>query len=99
MYGSFDIAMLEIGASNPLWKDIHMGPDHAADAFLALNANLLMPIHWGLFNLAFHTWTQPIERILELSVQKNIPLLVPQPGETYTYNGKPHINNWWEAYR
>jgi hypothetical protein len=22
---------------------------------------LLMPIHWGLFDLAFHHWKQPIE--------------------------------------
>ena len=98
-YGPFDIAMLEIGAYNDLWKDIHMGPDNASDAFLALNANLMMPIHWGTFNLAFHAWTQPIERLLELTKQNKIPLLVPQPGETYTYNGKPYLNKWWEAFK
>ncbi|RYE35772.1 MAG: MBL fold metallo-hydrolase [Sphingobacteriaceae bacterium] len=98
-YGPFDIAMLEIGASNPLWADIHMGPDLAAEAFLELNANLMMPIHWGTFNLAFHAWTQPIERLLELSPQKNIKLLVPKPGETYIYNGKPYVNKWWEPFK
>lgn len=98
-YGPFDLAMLEIGASNPLWQDIHMGPDLAAEAFTAVNANLMMPIHWGTFNLALHAWTQPIERLLELAPQKKIPLLVPQPGETYTYNGKPYINHWWEAFK
>lgn len=98
-YGPFDIAMLEIGASNPLWADIHMGPDLAAEAFLAVNANLMMPIHWGTFNLAFHPWTQPVERLLELARQKNIPLLIPQPAETYTYDGKSYINNWWEPFK
>ena len=29
-YGPFDLTMLEIGAFNELWKDIHMGPDGAA---------------------------------------------------------------------
>jgi hypothetical protein len=24
---------------------------------------LLMPIHWGLFDLALHFWSQPIDRI------------------------------------
>ena len=28
---------------------------------------LLMPIHWGLFNLALHAWRQPIERLLEIN--------------------------------
>lgn len=98
-YGPFDMAMLEIGAYNDLWKDIHMGPDNAAEAFLALNTNLMMPIHWGTFNLAFHAWTEPIERLLQLAKQKNIKLVVPKPGETYIYNGQPHISKWWEPFK
>jgi L-ascorbate metabolism protein UlaG (beta-lactamase superfamily) len=98
-YGPFDIAMLEIGAYNELWKDIHMGPENAADAFMAVNANIMMPIHWGTFNLAFHTWTQPIETLLDIAKKKNIKLLVPQPGETYTYNGLPYINQWWQSFK
>jgi len=98
-YGPFDLAMLEIGAYNDLWKDIHMGPQNASDAFLAVNANLMMPIHWGTFNLSLHTWTEPIETLLTLAQQKNIKLLIPQPGETYTYNGKAYVNKWWEAFK
>ena len=30
-YGPFDLTMLEIGAFNPLWADIHMGPDGARE--------------------------------------------------------------------
>lgn len=97
--GPFDITMLEIGAYNDLWKDIHMGPAHATDAQLALNGTLMMPIHWGTFNLAFHTWTDPAERVIAYATQKHIDLLMPAPGETYQYNGKPYINKWWEAYR
>lgn len=96
--GPFDIAMLEIGASNELWKDIHMGPDNATDAQLALNATLMMPIHWGTFNLAFHTWTDPVERVIEFAEQKHIDLILPAPGETYVYNGKPYVNKWWEEF-
>ena len=61
-FGPFDLTMLEIGASNPLWADIHMGPEGAVRSFRALGAEgLLMPIHWGLFDLALHPWTEPIE--------------------------------------
>ena len=27
----------------------------------------MMPIHWGLFDLALHAWRQPIERLVELA--------------------------------
>ena len=77
--GPFDISMLEIGASDLLWEDIHMGPDKAADAQLALGSKIMMPIHWGTFNLAFHPWKQPAERIIEVAAEKNINLLLPVP--------------------
>ncbi len=63
-FGPFDLTMLEIGASDPLWIDIHMGPEGAVRSFRALGGRgLLMPIHWGLFDLALHPWKQPIESI------------------------------------
>jgi L-ascorbate metabolism protein UlaG (beta-lactamase superfamily) len=54
-FGPFDLTMLEIGAFDPLWANIHMGPDGAVRTFRALGGHgLLMPIHWGLFDLALH---------------------------------------------
>jgi L-ascorbate metabolism protein UlaG (beta-lactamase superfamily) len=97
--GPFDITMLEIGASDELWRDIHMGPDFATDAALMLKGKVMMPIHWGTFNLAFHAWTQPVERVIECAKEKHIELLLPAPGQTYTFNGKGYINKWWEAYQ
>ena len=32
-YGPFDLTMLEIGAFDPMWADIHMGPDGAVRSF------------------------------------------------------------------
>ena len=83
-YGPFDLTMLEIGAFNELWKDIHLGPDGAAQAYMALGgpqrAGLLMPIHWGLFDLALHGWRQPIERLLEVAMEREWSLFAPEPG-------------------
>jgi L-ascorbate metabolism protein UlaG (beta-lactamase superfamily) len=96
-YGPFDLTMLEIGAFNELWKDIHMGPDGAARAFAALGgpgrAGLLMPIHWGLFDLALHGWRQPIERLLEIAVQQGWPLFAPEPGLPTEL--APVQSDWW----
>jgi len=46
-FGPFDLTMLEIGASDPLWADIHMGPEGAVRSFHAIGGHgLFMPIHW-----------------------------------------------------
>src|ERR1700722_5963575 len=80
-YGPFDLTMLEIGAFNELWAAIHLGPEGAARAFEALGGQgLMMPIHWGLFDLALHAWRQPMELMLELADKRGIRLWAPEPG-------------------
>lgn len=97
-YGPFDIAMLEIGAYNKSWADIHMGPSNATDAMLMLNAKQMMPIHWGTFNLALHAWKEPIELLLKHAQEKGINLFVPEPGIPSDVTGEEHISRWWERY-
>jgi L-ascorbate metabolism protein UlaG (beta-lactamase superfamily) len=96
-YGPFDLTMLEIGAYNELWKSIHMGPDGAAQAFAAMNSGgLLMPIHWGLFDLALHSWRQPIERMTELADSIRIKLWSPTPGVPSDVTaGEELRSGWW----
>jgi L-ascorbate metabolism protein UlaG (beta-lactamase superfamily) len=96
-YGPFDLTMLEIGAFHELWSDIHLGPEGAVQAFEALGGNgLLMPIHWGLFDLALHGWKQPIERLCEIAAVKQIPLWIPTPGTPAEVVGRtPLSSRWW----
>ena len=96
-YGPFDLTMLEIGAYNELWKDIHMGPEGAARAFEDMGGKgLLMPIHWGLFDLALHGWRQPIEEMLQIAEEKGIALWFPTPGmPTEIVKGEEHRAEWW----
>ncbi|RZU39046.1 MBL fold metallo-hydrolase [Edaphobacter modestus] len=97
VYGPFDVTMLEIGAYNELWKDIHLGPEGAVQAFEALGGKgLLMPIHWGLFDLALHGWKQPIEQVCEIADEKGIALWVPQPGlPTEVVRDTAVRSEWW----
>ncbi|MGI4757732.1 MAG: MBL fold metallo-hydrolase [Janthinobacterium lividum] len=97
-YGPFDLATLEIGAFDPLWADIHMGPDNAVLAARDLRAKVLMPIHWGLFNLAFHDWFQPPERVTEVAEAAGMPLWLPEPGEPAEFTGEPRNTLWWRRY-
>ena len=93
-FGPFDLTMLEIGASDPLWADIHMGPEGAVRSFQALGGHgLLMPIHWGLFDLALHYWTQPIEKIWDVA---GLKLWSPTPGvPTEVVKGEELRSEWW----
>ncbi len=93
-FGPFDLTMLEIGAYGKYWPDIHMGPDHASNAHLALRGKLMMPIHWGTFNLAPHAWKEPIERLLQYAKEKKIKLFIPEPGKPTKVNG-PLNSEWW----
>ena len=95
-YGPFDLALIEIGAFNELWKDIHLGPDGAVAAFAALGGGVLMPIHWGLFDLALHGWKEPIERLLALAQQRGIRLFSPEPGLPTEFRARTQVlSDWW----
>ena len=94
-YGPFDLTMLEIGAYGEGWPDIHMGPDHATNAHIALKGKVMMPIHWGTFNLALHAWREPVERVLQLAKDKQISLFLPVPGQATLLNAD-HVSGWWE---
>ena len=96
-FGPFDLTMLEIGAYGKYWPDIHMGPDNASNAHLDLKGKLMMPIHWGTFNLAPHAWYEPIERLLVYAKEKKIKLFAPEPGKPTEVKGEL-ISNWWKKY-
>jgi L-ascorbate metabolism protein UlaG (beta-lactamase superfamily) len=89
--------MLEIGAYNELWQAIHMGPDGAARAFQDMGgAGLLMPIHWGLFDLALHAWRWPMERLLEVAQADGLKLWAPEPGlPTEVVREVEVRSDWW----
>jgi len=94
-YGPFDLTMLETGAYDTGWPDIHMGPIKAAQAHRDLRGELMMPIHWGTFNLALHAWRAPIEILIREAQRNKIALFAPQPGQPAEVSG-PLVSNWWQ---
>lgn len=97
LYGPFDLTMLEIGAYGEGWPDIHMGPDKASNAHIELRGKLMMPIHWGTFNLALHPWKEPIQLLEKMGKEKDIALFIPRPGEPTEVKG-PVNSGWWKEY-
>lgn len=98
-YGPFDIAMVETGAYNELWSDIHMMPAESLQAHIDLNAQWMMPIHNGTFDLALHDWYTPFDEISALADQAKVKLLTPQFGEAVTLDNIHQTQKWWKALR
>lgn len=93
--GPFDVTMLEVGAYNAAWADIHMGPEQAVQAHQMVRGELMVPIHWGTFNLAFHSWTEPAERVLVAAEASGIQVAIPRPGESIIPTAPPAVQPWW----
>jgi len=95
--GPFDLAILENGQYDLSWKYIHMQPEEVIQAFKDLKAKVLLPVHSSKFVLANHAWYEPLERISNLSIAENIPVLTPIIGEIIDLN-TPHTKPtfWWK---
>ena len=93
--GPFDVTMMEVGAYHPNWADIHSGPEQAVQAHLDLRGGIMMPIHWGTFNLAMHGWTEPAERLLVAAKQRSVQLAMPRPGESVVPSDVMAAERWW----
>lgn len=94
-YGPFDVTMIETGAYNDLWADIHMLPEHSMQAHLDLNGKAMLPIHNGTFDLSMHDWYEPFERITALAQQNNVNLLTPLFGDEVRLANPMSRNAWW----
>ncbi|MCT4624853.1 MAG: MBL fold metallo-hydrolase [Schleiferiaceae bacterium] len=98
-YGPIDFAMLECGQYNKNWDQIHMMPEETAQAGVDLGAQTIMPIDWGAFTLALHTWNDPVIRVSIEAKRLGIPIITPIIGEqvslmdSLTLSSAP--NQWW----
>ncbi len=96
-YGPFDVGLMECGQYNELWKDVHMMPEESVTAALDISAKLIVPVHWGSFALATHSWTDPVERITKAAQIMDVPLATPRIGKAIELNVPLKIepNPWW----
>ena len=94
-FGPFDLIMLEIGASHPAWADIHLGPANALKAFEMLGGGTLLPIHWGTFDLALHSWEEPAETLLGLAAKTGARIVTPPLGRPIEPSLVAAPTPWW----
>jgi len=93
--GPFDLTMIEVGEYDAAWPDWHLGPEQAVDAHRLVRGRALLPIHWALLNLAYHGWTEPIERASVASDRAAVKVLTPRPGESVEPELESSRVRWW----
>ena len=94
-YGPFDVVFIENGAYNPRWENIHLFPEQGIQACLDTQAKIAFPIHWGKFNLSFHSWKEPIERFAKEAKEQKLKIATPLIGQTFIIDGDIPNENWW----
>lgn len=95
-YGPFDLTLLETGAYNENWPEVHMHPEESIRAHNDLKGKNLLPIHNGTFDLAMHSWWEPLEQIVALGNVHGIPVITPRMGEPVSISGTMGDRHWWE---
>ena len=94
-YGPFDFTMIECGQYNEGWPYIHMMPEQSVRAHVDLHGEIMMPIHWGKFNLSLHEWTEPIERASAEAKKLGVEIISPLPGEIVNIKTDAEKDYWW----
>jgi L-ascorbate metabolism protein UlaG (beta-lactamase superfamily) len=96
-HGPFDATLMQIGAYGVAWPDIHMTPEEGVTAHLDLGGGLLIPLHWGTFNLAFHDWAEPVDRLWSEAKARDVTIAVPRPGERVDVDDPAPVDGWWQT--
>lgn len=91
-HGPFDVTMVQVGAyDTDFWPDIHMTPEEGLRAHLDLQGGrphgVLLPIHWGTFNLAMHPWAEPAEWMRDVAQEVGQRVAFPRPGQPFAVPG------------
>jgi L-ascorbate metabolism protein UlaG (beta-lactamase superfamily) len=94
-FGPFDLTLMETGAYDPQWPDIHMQPKDTMQAHIDLRGKVMLPIHNGTFDLAMHSWDDPFEQITALAAARNQILATPMIGEALDIAQPQATRAWW----
>ena len=89
----FDLVALECDVYNNGWKNSHLFPHEVIQAAKDLNTKNLFPIHWGVFDLAFHPWHESIDTIISKAILNNIKVFTPMLGEKFDTEKETKV--WW----
>ncbi|WP_236974167.1 MBL fold metallo-hydrolase [Membranihabitans maritimus] len=94
----FDFALIECGQYNENWKQIHLFPNESVKVGKEVNADIVMPVHWGGFALAVHPWKEPVRKFVQHATIQGLKYVVPRLGEIVNIGSDFPSDEWWEEY-
>ncbi|GCD91077.1 MBL fold metallo-hydrolase [Nocardioides sp. LS1] len=95
--GPVDLTVLPIGAYDVRWPDVHMDPAEAVRTHVELRGEVMLPIHWATFDLAFHPWAAPADWARREAAEAGVRLAQPRPGERFDVGGDLPTTEWWSG--
>ena len=95
--GPFDVTLVESGEYGRYWPDWHLGPEQAVLAHRLVGGRVFIPVHWGLFTLAYHAWSEPADRVLAAAAKTGVTVIVPKPGQSIEPLAPPPLVKWWPS--
>jgi L-ascorbate metabolism protein UlaG (beta-lactamase superfamily) len=95
-YGPFDLTIIKCGAYYEGWPDIHLNGIEAVKANVLLKGRRMLPVHWLTFDLALHTWDEPILQVVETASELGVDVLTPRVGEIVEPDRRREWPRWWE---
>lgn len=55
----------------------------------------MVPVHWGMFDLALHTWYDPIERVTTEAKLRGVSIIAPKLGQLVSIQHHYLQEEWW----
>ena len=74
---------------------MHNLPEEAVQASIDLKGRYLVPVHWGMFNLATHNWYDPIQESVKFSKIHGVKLMTPKLGQLISLEEQTMTTDWW----
>jgi L-ascorbate metabolism protein UlaG (beta-lactamase superfamily) len=96
-FGPFDMSIIETGAYDKDWPDVHMTPEQSLQAHIDVQGKKMLPAHNGTFDLAFHPWYEPLESIVALGKTANVDVITPIVGEAIDIVDADSYEHWWKG--
>ena len=96
--GASDLIIAEDGQYDAAWSSIHMMPEETVQAAMDAHSTWLIPVHWGTFVLANHSWDDPAVRATATAKEMGQNIATPRIGQTVTYDDiSSFTEHWWES--
>jgi L-ascorbate metabolism protein UlaG (beta-lactamase superfamily) len=93
-YGPFDLVFAENGQYGECWPGEHMLPQETLAAVRDVRGARFVPVHWGMFDLALHHWSEPVRRSSVEADAWGVPMLTPLIGQVTGMDTETH--RWWQ---